>query len=126
MKPPSLVETRTSEGLLWRFDVPRESSFFDGHFPGHPLLPGVVTLAWMLAAAERFLDRPLAGGATLHNVKFQVVLLPGQTEIELSVTSQGKGTEPGRHLVARVVSPAGVHASALIEPASDNSAAQNG
>ncbi len=114
MKPSSLVETRTSEGLLWRFDVPRESPFFDGHFPGHPLLPGVVTLGWMLAAAERFLDRPLAAGATLHNVKFQVVLLPGQTGVELTVTPQGK--DGAGRLAARVVSPAGVHASALIEP----------
>ena len=112
MLPPSFVETRTPTALLWRFDVPTESPFFEGHFPGHPLLPGVVTLGWMLAAAERFLGRPLSSGATLHNVKFQVVLLPGQTGVELSVSAQGNA---GR-LAARVVSPIGVHASALIQP----------
>jgi 3-hydroxymyristoyl/3-hydroxydecanoyl-(acyl carrier protein) dehydratase len=112
MQPPSYVETRAPEALLWRFDVPQESPFFEGHFPGHPLLPGVVTLGWMLAAAERFLGRPLQGGATLHNVKFQVVLLPGQTGVELTVVPQG---DAGR-LLTRVVSSAGVHASALIEP----------
>ncbi len=122
MQPPSLVESRTAGQLAWRFDVPRESPFFEGHFPGHPILPGVVTLGWMVAAAERFAGATGERTTLLHNVKFQVVLLPGQSEVELTVLPQGTA---GR-LLARVVSPAGVHASAVIEFSADPSASSGG
>ena len=32
--------------------VPREHPAYDGHFPGHPILPGVVILAEVMAAVE--------------------------------------------------------------------------
>ena len=111
MLPPPLTETVTPEGLRWTFVVPLDSPFFEGHFPGHPILPGVAALGWMLAAAERFLSRPL-GPAELLNVKFQNVILPGAA-LELTISPK-----PGGRLQATVRSEAGIHASALI-PAQD-------
>lgn len=110
--PDDRHETRPAAGgLAWRFRVPAAGHpIFAGHFPGHPVLPGVVALGWMLAAAERLLGRP-GSGATLHNVKFQVVLLPG-CEVELTVSPPGNA---GR-LAARITSAEGAHASVLIEP----------
>ncbi|MBV9127160.1 MAG: hypothetical protein JO117_03635 [Verrucomicrobia bacterium] len=108
-----ITETCSEAGLCWRFDLPAESPFFNGHFPGHPLLPGVVALGWLLAAAERFHGGEPALPLVLHNVKFQVVLLPGQPGLELSIIPQG----PTRRLLARLISPAGMHASAWLEPA---------
>ena len=107
MLPPLRSETVHAESALWTFVVPTDHPLFEGHFPGHPILPGVVALGWMLAASERFLGRPL-GAIELLNVKFQVVILPG-TELELTVTPK-----PGGRLQAVVRSAAGVHASALI------------
>ena len=107
MLPPLASESLSTDGLRWTFTIPAGSAFFDGHFPGHPILPGVVALGWMLAAAERFLARPLAGVEVL-NVKFQVVILP-DTELELTLLPK-----PGGRLHATVRSEAGVHASALI------------
>ncbi len=107
MLPPHLTESLTADGLRWTFTVPADSPFLDGHFPGHPILPGVVALGWMLAAAERFLGRNLAG-IELLNVKFQVVILPG-AELELALTPK-----PGGRLQGIIRSEAGVHASALI------------
>ena len=107
MQPALLSETRDDDGLRWTFRVPVDLPFFTGHFPGHPILPGVVVLGWMLAAAERFLGRPLAA-VELLNVKFQVVVLPG-TELELTVAPKAGG-----RLQATVRSGAGIHASALI------------
>ena len=107
MLPTPYSETLADDGAWWTFTVPADHALFEGHFPGHPILPGVVALGWMLAAAERFLHRPL-GAVELLNVKFQVVILPG-AELELTVTPK-----PGGRLQAVVRSVAGVHASALI------------
>ena len=87
--------------------MPTDFPFFEGHFPGHPILPGVVALGWMLVAAERFLARPVEA-VELLNVKFQVVILPG-AELELILTPK-----PGGRLQASIRSEAGIHASALI------------
>ncbi|MBE7213530.1 MAG: hypothetical protein INR65_21140 [Gluconacetobacter diazotrophicus] len=107
MLPPLATESLTADGLRWTFTVPVDHPLFEGHFPGHPILPGVVTLGWLLAAAERFLGRPL-GDVELLNVKFQVVILPG-TPLELTLARKGTG-----RLQGIVRSEAGVHASALI------------
>ena len=107
MLPPLHSETIQPDGGRWTFTVPADHPLFEGHFPGHPILPGVVALGWMLAAAERFLSRPL-GAIELLNVKFQVVILPS-SKLELTVTPK-----PGGRLQALVRSAAGVHASALI------------
>ncbi len=107
MQPALLSENLDGDGLRWTFRVPAALPFFDGHFPGHPILPGVVALGWMIAAAERFLGRSVEA-AELLNVKFQVVILPG-AELELTVAPKAGG-----RLQATVRSGAGVHASALI------------
>ncbi len=111
MLPPLTSESVTSDGLRWTFTVPPDLPFFEGHFPGHPILPGVVALGWMLQGAERLLGRPL-GAVELLNVKFQVVILPGT---ELTLTLEPKA---GGRLQAAVRSAEGTHASALI-PAQD-------
>ena len=111
MLPTPLEETLTDAGLGWRLVVPPvEHPIFAGHFPGYPVLPGVVILGWMTAATERFIGRKLDGPRRLHNVKFALALLPGQ-EVEILVAHA-----PAGRLVARVVSAVGTHASAVIEP----------
>ncbi len=37
--------------IACRCDVPLESSIFDGHFPGHPLLPGTMMIETIAQAA---------------------------------------------------------------------------
>ncbi len=107
MLPPLDSESLTADGLRWTFTVPADHPFFEGHFPGHPILPGVVTLGWMMMAAERLLGHPV-GSVELLNVKFQVVILPG-TALELTLARK-----PAGRLQGIVRSEAGVHASALI------------
>lgn len=46
-----------------------------GHFPGEPVVPGVVLLDRVLAQVERLGGRGLA---RIHTVKFLAPLLPGQ------------------------------------------------
>ena len=57
-------------------DVARDHPSFDGHFPGHPLLPGVVLLAEAMAAVEHATGTT-ARDWTLEQVKFVTAAGPG-------------------------------------------------
>ena len=58
------------------FVVPHDHPCLPGHFPGRPLVPGVVVLDHVLAALEAR-HGPL-GAMRLPQVKFASPLLPGE------------------------------------------------
>jgi 3-hydroxyacyl-[acyl-carrier-protein] dehydratase len=58
-----------------------------GHFPGFPILPGVLVLERVLAAAENHLGQPVTNHQFL-NVKFLSPVLPGN-EINVNIASTG-------------------------------------
>ncbi len=58
--------------------VGRDHPALPGHFPGRPVVPGVVVLDQLVQAAESRLGRPLRI-AGLAQVKFLAPLLPGET-----------------------------------------------
>jgi 3-hydroxymyristoyl/3-hydroxydecanoyl-(acyl carrier protein) dehydratase len=60
-----------------------------GHFPGAPVVPGVVLLDHVLELAEAWLGAPIAV-ATLAQAKFVAPLLPAQTA---AVALERRGTE---------------------------------
>jgi len=59
-----------------QFTVAHDHPSLPGHFPGHPLVPGVVLLDHVVAAIEAS-HGPL-GALRLPQVKFLQPLLPGQ------------------------------------------------
>jgi 3-hydroxyacyl-[acyl-carrier-protein] dehydratase len=56
--------------------VARNHPAYDGHFPGHPILPGVVILAEVLAAIEAATTLPPERWE-IANAKFLEPVLPG-------------------------------------------------
>ncbi len=74
--------TSAAGPLQRRVPVPRDHPAFAGHFPGAPVLPGVVLLAWVIDAAQ-----PWAAGRRLAvpEVKFLHPVGPGS---ELLITLQ--------------------------------------
>jgi 3-hydroxymyristoyl/3-hydroxydecanoyl-(acyl carrier protein) dehydratase len=65
------------------FAIAPDHPSLPGHFPGHPVVPGVVVLERVLAAIEQA-HGPL-GALRLPQVKFVQPLLPGEAaEIELT------------------------------------------
>lgn len=83
-----------------RFVVPASHPSLPGHFPGNPVVPGVVLLAHVQAAIEA------AHGALpalrLPQAKFLRPLLPGQeATIELEAVADAAGARRWRFRVLR-------------------------
>lgn len=75
----------TFSGMLW---IDGSLPYFTGHFPGQPILPGVVQIEWALytagqsfsaAAAEKFVG--------MSQIKFKAPVVPG-TWLQLNLTAK--------------------------------------
>ncbi len=69
-----------------QFTIPLDHPSLPGHFPGNPLVPGVLLLDHVLDAVEIAHGGALAG-VRLPQVKFMQPLLPGQAA---TVTLEGE------------------------------------
>jgi 3-hydroxyacyl-[acyl-carrier-protein] dehydratase len=77
--------------------VPNTSPVFEGHFPGYPLMPGVLLIesmaqasGWLLVALMKFERMPFL--AAVKEAKMRGFVTPGELlTIEASVVHEGSG-----------------------------------
>jgi len=77
--------------------VPESSPVFEGHFPGHPLLPGVLMIetiaqtgGWLVLAVLRFQRMPFL--AQVKEAKLRRFVVPGQRlQTEARLLHDGSG-----------------------------------
>jgi 3-hydroxyacyl-[acyl-carrier-protein] dehydratase len=77
--------------------VPQNNTIFEGHFPGHPIMPGVLliesmaqTSGWLLIALTKFERMPFL--AAVKEAKMRSFVSPGDLlNIEASVVHEGSG-----------------------------------
>lgn len=77
-EPDVRAVRETADGVELDIALPETLLYFQGHFPGHPVLPGVVQLDWAVSLADRYLGTSI--GAARHlQVKFREIIAPGGT-----------------------------------------------
>jgi 3-hydroxyacyl-[acyl-carrier-protein] dehydratase len=77
--------------------VPMQSTIFEGHFPGFPLMPGVLLIetmaqcaGWLVVAANRFERMPFL--AAVKEAKLRTFVQPGQQlVIDAQLIHDGSG-----------------------------------
>src|SRR5258705_683208 len=77
--------------------VPDQSTIFEGHFPGHPLMPGVLlietmaqTSGWLLIAMHKFTRMPFF--AAVKEAKLRTFVTPGQVlSVSAKLVHDGSG-----------------------------------
>ena len=103
-----LVEVDAGESVTARWYLTGEETFFGGHFPGRPTLPGVLMVealaqvgAMAVLADPRYAGKlPLFGG--IDKARFRRQVVPGDT-LDLEVAMDQLGSSAGRGTgVARV------------------------
>ena len=90
-----IIEFVPGERITGMKNVTINEPFFQGHFPGHPIMPGVLIIEGMAQAGGIMLlnqledpENYVAYFASIDNVKFRKPVLPGDTlRYELSVIS---------------------------------------
>jgi 3-hydroxymyristoyl/3-hydroxydecanoyl-(acyl carrier protein) dehydratase len=81
--PETLVKQAQVDGLVLALRIPKDLTYFMGHFEEIAVVPGVVQIQWAVHYARQYLSLTRAF-SHMESVKFKELLLPGQ-ELELEL-----------------------------------------
>ena len=82
------IVERSVEGLVSSWCVPADASWFQGHYPGEPVTPGVIISEHVFQSAAVFVSQELAGLSSddgvpvltkIEGARFKRIVRPGET-----------------------------------------------
>lgn len=74
-----LRSEKTENGISVWVKIDKDHSIFKGHFPNHPVTPGVCTIQIIKELSEKHLEKELML-KTARNVKFMAIINPEENE----------------------------------------------
>ena len=91
--PDILEQAVTGHSTRIVFRAAESLRCFDGHFPGFPVLPGVVQIGWAVALAERSFGRQLDVSG-MRRVKFVRLIRPDiDVTLDIAINESGDRLE---------------------------------
>ena len=99
-RPPFLFVDRvveiTDKGIKATRRMDPQEAFFAGHYPGHPIMPGVLVCEAIFQAGAILLSRIMTGAGEgvpvltrINNAKFRQMVRPGDTlELEAELVER--------------------------------------
>lgn len=85
--PTILSQSRDGDALQFELEISEDLSWFTGHFPGLPVLPGVVQLRWAVELAQQHFGIE-TGPQEVLRLKFKSVVVPPRN-IVLTLSRSG-------------------------------------
>ena len=99
---------KDAERAVFELIAPRDLLYFDGHFPGTPILAGVVQVDWVISYGRQCFDLPPVFRG-IHALKFQRIIYP-ETPITLELVHESAKSS----LAFKITSESGPHASGRV------------
>ena len=102
-----LLERETQRVVL-ELSAPSDLGYFNGHFPGVPILAGVVQIHWVITYGRQCFDLPPVFRG-IHALKFQRIIGP-EKPFTLELIH-----EPAKSCLSfKITSPVGIHTSGRV------------
>jgi 3-hydroxymyristoyl/3-hydroxydecanoyl-(acyl carrier protein) dehydratase len=93
------IEKPDSDRIVAWIQVPADSAWFCGHFPDHPILPGIAQLGMVCDAIRHFSDREMKI-SEISRVRFKQMIRPDDVlQIEVTARKSPEGSFAFRILV---------------------------
>jgi len=108
-RPHGRLLERTGERVVMELEVDASSVFFKGHFPQHPIFPGVVQVEWAVILGRELL-RIEGGFSEIKALKFHRIITP-ETRVKMELVYQAEchslqfsfSSKAGEHSAGRIL-----------------------
>ncbi|MCQ2236399.1 MAG: hypothetical protein MJZ18_05290 [Bacteroidales bacterium] len=79
---------------LYKATINSDSHIFEGHFPGNPVVPGVMSVWLVRTCANMMLNRQFSNFHTIKEVKYISPIKPESSPVSVALTLAADGEEP--------------------------------
>lgn len=108
-QPEYISQEVTENQVALDLLIPEDLHYFNGHFPGAPVLPGVVQTHWAIEQLAKYFGIDAQGVESFSNLKFQLMIRPNyKIRLELKQINESKysfsySSHIGQHSSGKVI-----------------------